>query len=59
MLFGTAKTIVGLPLNICMIVETVNTTIITLVATPLIHITTKAVQVIIKDNSISSHLKAE
>ena len=59
MLFGTVKTIVGLPLSICMIVETVNTTIITLVATPLIHITTKAVQVIIKDNSISSHLKAE
>lgn len=59
MLFGTAKTIVGLPLNICMIVETVNTMIITLFATPLIHITTKAVQVIIKDNSISSHLKVE
>lgn len=59
MLFGTAKTIVGLPLHICMIVETVNTMIITLVATPLIHITTKAVQVIIKDNSISSHLKVE
>lgn len=59
MLFGTAKTIVGLPLHICMIVETVNTMIITLFATPLIHITTKVVQVIIKDNSISSHLKVE
>lgn len=59
MLFGTVKTIVGLPLSICVIVETVNTMIITLVATPLIHITTKAVQVIIKDNSISSHLKVE
>lgn len=59
MLFGTAKTIVGLPLNICMIVETVNTMIITLFATPFIHINTKAVQVIIKDNSISSHLKVE
>lgn len=59
MLFGTVKTIVGLPLSICVIVETVSTMIITLVATPLIHITTKAVQVIIKDNSISSHLKVE
>ena len=59
MLFGTAKTIVGLPLHICMIVEIVNTMIITLFATPLIHITTKVVQVIIKDNSISSHLKVE
>lgn len=59
MLFGTAKTIVGLPLHICMIVETVNTMIITLFATTLIHITTKAVQVIIKDNSISNHLKVE
>lgn len=59
MLFGTVKTIVGLPLSICMIVETVHTMIIALVAPPLIHITTKAVQVIIKDNSISSHLKVE
>lgn len=59
MLFGTVKTIVGLPLHIRMIVETVNTMIITLFATPLIHITTKAVQVIIKDNSISSYLKVE
>lgn len=59
MLFGTVKTIVRLPLSICMIVETVNTMIITLFATPLIHITTKAVQVIIKDNSISNHLKVE
>lgn len=59
MLFGTAKTNVGLPLSICMIVETVHTMIIALVAPPIIHITTKAVQVIIKDNSISSHLKVE
>lgn len=59
MLFGTAKTNVGLPLSICMIVETVHTMLIALVASPIIHITTKAVQVIIKDNSISSHLKVE
>ena len=59
MLFGTAKTNVGLALSICMIVETVHTMIIALVAPPIIHITTKAVQVIIKDNSISSHLKVE
>ena len=59
MLFGTAKTNVSLPLSICMIVETVHTMLIALVASPIIHITTKAVQVIIKDNSISSHLKVE